>query len=1191
MVPSVSNRIVLSALGSSEGPVTLGLLPLSNPEQQSCIQEVTDYCNGNIERLIDLLGILSPAAASYAIAACASQAVTSGQAFYEPFSKKLGIPLPAERQYDRQRLSKTFVNACRRLGVVIPDVGDMYHHLIAPIMAQSSILHAWAEALANGLRVTLNDYPLPDLEDYQALRQFAGALSERIHNQRQLQQVLETEAGPIVVHRLIASCVHNRYEMLPPHLREQIRAAFESRGGGRQTVLKSAYASFSESLGAFELVLPKQPARLVSDSTYWLVNEKYQYSPVTENRLTQFELGTGKISVALKHLAGGYSDQKFTVSLGLDEQPIRIFEHDSLRERTFKLGQRNELSPGRYLLVLQPEIQTSESGMESQVNGYKLLSGLEMRPGLSALEIFQGNQTTTSLDVILKTGITCIEGEYVPTRDGARIYYGSAPALSAWFPQKDGNKQYGIRIESRNKILLESECNLPANDGNTYHCVGIGSVVAIALAQITAGIHPIQVQITTRTESTVHEIWFWKELVSASNYSGFHCLSFPGNLDIGESRGVQRSGTDLKFLENFLTPEVCLALKEGERLKICRPGVSSICIDPTDQWSSVLTPTDCLAVGAKDSRIVRFESGGLESWKLICNGKEFLNLTRNKTDSCISIGSLLAQFGNVGAIEAESSTGIRQKLFHYSADLLALGVNPEEDQTSSTNAWVCVVPQEAGSIGARIVNYSVSPVGELSEITLLFDHENPEDRKIALREGIAASVTLMPAADPQPAMARIVLEINPSQASQEFIFVEVMRKPIGADDWEKLQCVDGPTTSQVITLSMGSGPARDGCWWNHLWRVSSKKFDEKDKPLYSGASGPELEAALDTISKVNEIKYPSAVYKQSAWYLNSLSHRLSERREGMDHDDCSWWWRASAKELYRHSHAPVTPVVRQFLFANNSRQLWQCWEKEPLETELFPGPLVRSLSILGQIRNSGGRLPYAAQSFLTKRHRIELFTCFSNFSQCSNGKATDFTAFDFNLFFQLTSKQAADAADLELSVADAQLLSGEHLMGAINNLGRRARVLARAANSAAGHALSAPLQGVSSTHAKLEPYIHAINATIGYSPKGDTSWTKFQSQESEDYPPLPLIANRQARQLADLTWALCVLTRGKAHGFVSKEQLATYFPLFTPQKDLPPGVTMVQAHPVNLVLSFAPELFAYYTGLLDFVLYRPNSIS
>ena len=35
--------------------------------------------------------------------------------------------------------------------------------------------------------------------------------------------------------------------------------------------------------------------------------------------------------------------------------------------------------------------------------------------------------------------------------------------------------------------------------------------------------------------------------------------------------------------------------------------------------------------------------------------------------------------------------------------------------------------------------------------------------------------------------------------------------------------------------------------------------------------------------------------------------------------------------------------------------------------------------------------------------------------------------------------------------------------------------------------------------------------------------------------------------------------------------------------------TSLPTHPINLILSFAPELFSYYIALLDFALFNPET--
>ena len=67
MLPLKANQTILDAISASEGPFTLGLLPLSAQEEESCIADVFNHCRGRLTTLIDLLQILTPAAAAYAI--------------------------------------------------------------------------------------------------------------------------------------------------------------------------------------------------------------------------------------------------------------------------------------------------------------------------------------------------------------------------------------------------------------------------------------------------------------------------------------------------------------------------------------------------------------------------------------------------------------------------------------------------------------------------------------------------------------------------------------------------------------------------------------------------------------------------------------------------------------------------------------------------------------------------------------------------------------------------------------------------------------------------------------------------------------------------------------------------------------------------------------------------------------------
>ena len=89
--------------------------------------------------------------------------------------------------------------------------------------------------------------------------------------------------------------------------------------------------------------------------------------------------------------------------------------------------------------------------------------------------------------------------------------------------------------------------------------------------------------------------------------------------------------------------------------------------------------------------------------------------------------------------------------------------------------------------------------------------------------------------------------------------------------------------------------------------------------------------------------------------------------------------------------------------------------------------------------------------------------------------------------------------------------------------------------------------------------------------------------ETRYYPELPCLGSQQAKQIADITWALCLITRVKAHALPGAQAAQTSFDLFFN--------THVSCHPINIILSFAPELFGYYIDLLDFGLYQEPTTS
>jgi hypothetical protein len=1178
MLPTDSNQRILQVISEADGPITLGLLPLTASEAEQCINQVVASCNGRFRKLIDLMMILTPAAAAYAIAAGASQAVTQGGAFWGPLSEKLQIDLAAP--HDRERLSSCFQSTCRNLGIVDPDVSEMAWVHIAPMMAQASILHSWAESLARGVQTTIRHRPLPDLNDPRSLRAFARDLATHIHNQPNLRSILRTDVGSVVVHRMITSCVYDQFNILPSHLVEPIQAALQ--GTGRQISLKSPYASFSEVHGCLELVLPKQPTKLTTHNTHWLV-KGCQYSPVTEQRLPELEIGAGQLSVELRELGEGYPSQRFEVMLGLD-QPFRVFDQSSLRERTVRPGMETLLTPSDYLLVMNQECSTNDPDAEELRGQYRLLQQVCLRPGWEPLTITHDG-TKSTLSPLLKAGIYQSSGTGLSTllEDGTRLHYGTDFGLQAFIPKGQHSGSLKLEISSRGSILYVQEVSLQPEDLGVYdYSSALQGALQNATSELAGGIHPLRIDIHTQTTSVTRDLWHWKGLERISRHLGFRCLEPPQNIDFGRSRGIEASDRGCRFIEGYHAPRLRIVLSEGDSLEITRPGVQSVCFDPTDGWKSELTAQETLSVTETDRRVITFESGGFEQWSLRCNGQEFNSLDDRRTNVHIGLRSLMADYGRSGVIEAYNSSGNVIRLFDFSSDVVATTFVHEIDHGRGLHQWKTSIPTaEIGRLALATHDYSSSPYPVvLPDVEIFSDQAEGDEWTVQLKEGINLQMRHLAAEGNAARRLTLCAEVDPEKIGQQLLLIEWKQAAPGTDLWNLVHCVDGPSTSRLILAIQGGGQIEEhtSTWWHHLWRINQGQLNKDDLSLYKDITEDEIEAALDTISMLTSIKYPSSVYFESAKYFSSLSHKLSIRREAVGPRDDDVWWQAGAEELQKHAIQKIAPVVRQFLFSCNPHVMARQWATKPKLERAATGNIVSSLNLVNIVREAGGRVRYAQQVFHENKHPQELFTSFENFNQVLSGQSPRFTKFNFRQFLNPILERTLHHSDSGSPLDAAPILSARHLFQSIEALNRRVRILTRAADGDADHPLNKSLQALARARNPLEHLIHPLNQRIGYQPTARGANLDRPDQfEAHYFPDLPAMGSPQSKQIADMTWAICLLTRATAHGLIDRDIYRERIRIFS-------GDT-VQTHLINLMLSFAPELFSYYTALFDFSLF------
>jgi hypothetical protein len=1050
-------------------------------------------------------------------------------------------------------------------------------------MAQASILHRWADSLARGLQSTLRHHPLPDLEDAPALRRFASHLATHIYAQPNLCKILETDVGGIVVHRLITGCIHGRFDLLPGHLADPIRNAFER--DGRLASLKSPYVSFSTPHWGFVLVLPQQSIRLTSHASHWLVN-RVQYSTRSEHRLSEQEIGSGPKEIHLRNLTETYPDQTFQADLSLST-PFRVFDQANLREKAARPGGTTPLPPGEYLVVMQPEACSNARDDEECHAPYRVLSGVCLRPGLPSLEIIHEGVSSV-LAPSLKAGIYAAgeNGKSVILEAGSRLHYGPVFEFQVYVPKEQHEGRIQIEVSSRGKVFLVEDLSIEETGGEGYdYSNSLERILPEAIKPLDSGIHPIRLKLSTSTTATTYDFWYWKGLKLISRQLGFLCDTPPLNIRFDLSRGIKKSSEGCTIPPSYHAPLLKIATEAGELIVVPRPGVMASCVDPDDKTTSEIRAEETLTIGNKETRVIEFQSGGGESWSILCNGKRFSGLDPGRPRFLTRLASFLANYGSSGVVNAVNDSGESIRLFRFSSDLVAKQLRREADHGLGIERWTTTIPYEGlGQLGLRLLDYSQRPEPIASAVMLLFGDgglPGTEPRKVDAIEGVSAEVRFLAEEGNNPPRIKLVIEVSPTLTEDKLLLIEILKAPAGVDDWQQVQCADGPNTSQLCILTTGSAHTKpdSSTWWHHLWRENEHRFSAEFIPLYAVMDEGEMESALSTICQLMAIKYPTDVYFNSAKYLVTLAEKLCARRAAAQRLDTGTWWREGISELERHASARISPVVKQFLFTSNPEALRRHWVAEVRTKERGGGLISSSMHLANEVRIVGGRVEFAKTVYHLKQHPKELFESFRNFAKVISGADPDFEGFNYEKFFKPIFKRVLDHDEAASTLDDAPVLSARHLLVAIKAVNRRARILARASDAGTDHPLQKSLKSLSSCHLKAEQIMPFLNGRIGYLPwAGDSNLERPDHFDAPSFPELPLLDSPQANQLSGMAWCFCVLARGTAHGRLEICDFSKHLAVFMGSP--------VPAHPLNLILTCAPELFAYYSALLDFALYR-----
>ena len=1178
-----ANELVLRRIAEAGDEMILGFLPLSKEQGQAVLRIVRESLQGG---LVTINGLLekAPAATTYALAVAPSRSLTSGGNFWPSLHKDLGLEVDPSM---RRHLSVTFLRTCQQLGLLAQRIGDVGWILADPFIFQAGMLYYWREALASGLKLTLRNLPAPDSDSEETMERFLNELKRHIFNQPTLKKILQTPVGGLLVRRLIVAYQQGDYSVLPPHLQKPMRDAFE--GAGRGMVLRAPYLAYDVAFKQIELVLPTQSTRVATPNTCWQVANR-RYAARSETRLPLNELPNRRPKVKLQDLAGSFQEQAFHMDARVDETvPFRIFREDSLRERRADAGKSCSVPPGNYLIVMAEAVHAGED--ESDVldfSGYRVLRDVELRPGDEPVELRLG-ETRWEIGCALAAGVFVDHerARTLPLDDGRLIHYGPEFGLVTYFPEVVlddvvpvlelvvGNQTFrrtvslGADMEKGGVIIFSEAINRPMKE---------------MMDELPPGLHFVQITVTRRTRTVNYSFVYWEGLREISELQGFQCEQFPENIDFRRSKGIEQ-GNDgsILFQEGFHAPSISIAISgTPESLNVRRSGLQAILVSPGEDWEEEPDAMEPIIVLQNDRRAVRFQSGGFQEWEILCGNVPLAKLTTQRTRFAVSLAGLSTQFGGSGEVSARGNDGQQIPLLAFSKPLTAWRPDFHQDDRLGIGKWILTVPAEdLQEIGVRKTDFSDYPEPSQTPIvpfTSFNYHFSKEFFEV--EDGVSLSTRKIDRNG--TSFIEVSLEFQEDSLRGKLLLVDFYRKAQLETRWFPLQCVERQGYSSLrIVLMRRPSPVSFCSWWQRLRcsprpendDLTDNDFGSRYEPLKS----EELEDALVACRNLLSWKYPQEVWHREAEKFRDLPVHLGNWQFNEYDSTAAIWWEQGALELVEHSAAKQAPVVRQFLFASQPASLRIPLEQLPLLSGCqFRTLLGRSLTLSSEIRERGGLIHFVPEVYHDGFVSQEAFEAFSQFNQVIHGRAESFGSMELKWFLESLFAKTEELAENHINLEVDSLLSPRHLFLAVRLLNRRCRPVETAAASEDDHVLLSVAQMLATAYQQLSRIGQPIAERFGINLKFKDPCDEYRFNSW--WTP-PCLANGCSLKVADLVWGIAAISRLAAHRKIDSSRFQRWIgTLLNTSRDCE------VRNRLGVLLSLAPELFAFYVGLFDLAL-------
>jgi hypothetical protein len=1170
-----ANELITSYLNASPYPTILGLLPLSAEEDkqvtQTTLAELSKW-NGidDVTALSYQLLYGAPAATAYTLIQAASKAIQpdTHNLFWEPFEKSLSIQVPSA---ERSKLAQILYKCCHNLDVLQPDASNIHNVYVAPFIAQAGIIHAHVEPLAKAIETGVKKYLLPDLEDMGDVRRFSDELADVIHHHPLLKKIILSEAGPILVHKLLVSHAEDNFGQLPHHLREPFRNAFSQAGSG--VSLRTPHLTYSHAHGLV-LRLPSQASKLLTGSSHWnLLGIQLSAHETLDLPIAQIPAGLEKIE--LRNLKD-FGTRSFSW-IAPEENGVFIFNEKTGRQVAFKEGEITSVQPAKYCVVMPNDAVSNDTEYEEKCGSWKLLAGVEIRPGVEPLTIDWLDKSWV-LQPELKGSIHRLDdcSDFLFLQDDDRIlHYGKTTGLVACLPKSAVSDSEDHKPQACSIIIHYGEGStkevgavLDHDSSKDFDFIdNLEPSLQEVISGLTPGLRELEVVVRSGKQSVKRRFWFWQGLNHFSKSLGFKCDRFPENIATRNLayHGLMVNGTNLDFVPGFNEPSIRIPLNDHRQLTLRRPGVEMFLLHEGSSQPERLPMGSSLSLAADESRQLIIRSGGYERWEILTKGEMIRTLTPSRPNFQISLSRLAAQFGDSSHFIIRPETGSQASLFTYSSELVTTPLQMQETATEQT--WSTQISsQRIGALRVKCYDYTecLSPDPQIQELWQAATSESTV--KVDLREGICTSVTL------SEALLKLDCSFLSASLTGKFLRIEFEFQEAETEIWSPLECAETVGKSSLTLIY--DHPGKDSAW-SMLRKYSGQKLKDKlsaDHRLWVTKNLSEL---LQTCSALSSIKYPSIVFAQSAKHLAALSYRLGTCLPQSKHL-LSTWYQQGVKELDALTQSSSQIIVRRFLFSSLPLSLSVLEYGPGIDSE-NASHLVRSMFWAGHIASHGGRVELAKQAFSTSEKLWEeltpAFGSFQNFGAVIGGQEQNFSHFNATKFFTDIQAEIKRLLPKDPDLEDAPILSARHCMLATRQLQRSDRLMRQSELAGADHILNRSFLPLAASHRATETMMRSLNDKVGYRPAPDQI-SLCPRIGLEDCCP-------RSMQLADLAWTWALTVRLRAHALITE---TTYEGLIHALIPSDAGAY----NSLNLVLNYSSELFAFYVALIDFAHFKKN---